>query len=150
MEKPLPRISLHNRQRRLRPRLPWLRRLIQSALPACIAAAKVPGAPLLECEEIEISLIHDAEMARVHGEFLDDPTPTDVITFHHGEILLSTETALRQGLEHGLSLDQELGLYAIHGMLHLGGWEDHEPEEAAAMAAIQEGILQECLRQMPA
>lgn len=105
----------------------------------------MPNCSLRSCSEIEISLINDAEIARVHGEFLNDPTPTDVITFHHGEILISAETALRQSAEHGFSLDQELGLYAIHGLLHLAGWEDHEPNEAASMALIQERILQDCL-----
>ena len=137
-----PRLHLHNHQRKHKPRLRWLKQIATAALPACEAAAKSPDAPLLHLEEIEISLISDDEISRVHAEFLDDPTPTDVITFHHGEILISADTALRQGGDHGQSLDSELALYLIHGLMHLGGWDDHEPAEAAEMAKIQEGIWQ--------
>ena len=109
------------------------------------AAAKSPEAPLVSLPEIEITIVDDADIARVHGDFLDDPTPTDVITFHHGEILISAETALRQGREHGQSLDHEAALYLVHGLLHLAGWDDHEETEAREMARLQEGILRDVL-----
>lgn len=144
-----PLITLFNGQRALKPALIWLRALLKHALPACLAEAKTRDAPLCRLGEIEITLINDAEISRVHGEFLGDPTPTDVITFHHGEILISADTALRQGAENGQSLDRELALYAIHGLLHLAGWDDHDPAEAAAMAEIQERILARSLERMP-
>ena len=105
--------------------------------------AKSPTAPLLQLDEIEFSIISDHEMTRVHAEFLNDPTPTDVITFHHGEILVSADTAHRQGSEHGQSLDHELALYLIHGLMHLGDWDDHDAVEAAEMAQQQEAVLQQ-------
>jgi len=120
----------------------WLQALGERALPLCLA---VPGAAenvLAELAEIEVTVVTDAEIAAVHGQFLDDPTATDVITFHHGEILISVETAAKQGPEHGLDWQHELALYLIHGLLHLAGWDDHEPSEAARMAAEQERILQ--------
>jgi len=135
-----PRLHLHNHQRRHKPRLRWLKQTATAALPACQAVSKSPDAPLLHLEEIEVSLISDEDISRVHAEFLHDPTPTDVITFHHGEILISVDTAQRQGSEHGQSLDHELALYLIHGLMHLGGWDDHESNEAAEMARTQEGI----------
>jgi probable rRNA maturation factor len=137
-----PRLNLHNHQRKHKPRLRWLKQIAIAAMPACRAAAKSPDAPLLHLEEIEVSFISDDDISRVHAEFLDDPTPTDVITFHHGEILISADTALRQGSDHGQTLDHELALYLIHGLMHLGGWDDHEPEEAAEMARTQDGIWQ--------
>jgi probable rRNA maturation factor len=79
---------------------------------------------------------------------LDDPTPTDVITFHHGEILVSADTAVRQGAEHGQTFDQELALYLIHGLMHLGGWDDHEEAEAKEMAQKQERILMQVTAQL--
>ncbi|MEQ1749305.1 MAG: rRNA maturation RNase YbeY [Prosthecobacter sp.] len=139
----IPELHLYNRQRQHKLRLPWLKKLIKAALPLCQAEAKSPEAPLLNLDEIEFSIICDDEMARIHGEFLDDPTPTDVITFHHGEILVSADTALRQGTEHGQSLDHELALYLIHGLMHLGGWDDHEAEEAAEMSHRQEAVLRQ-------
>ena len=102
---PLPKLRIYNRQKVHALSLPWLRRVGKAALPACLAAAKSPEAPLVSLPEIEITIVDDADIARVHGDFLDDPTPTDVITFHHGEILISAETALRQGREHEQSLD---------------------------------------------
>jgi probable rRNA maturation factor len=145
----LPRLRLHHQSLRQRPRLRWLKKLAITALPHCQAQAKHADAPLLHLEDIEITLVSDADIARVHGEFLDDPTPTDVITFHHGEILISADTAAAVAPEHGHSLDQELALYLIHGLLHLGGWEDEADDEAAAMAVAQQNILQHCLSILP-
>ena len=137
----MPSLKLYNRQRKHKPSLPWLRTIVKAALPLCESEARSSEAPLLNLDEIEFTIISDTEMSRVHAEFLNDPTPTDVITFHHGEILVSADTALRQGAEHGQSMDQELALYLIHGLMHLGGWEDHEESEAKEMAQKQESIL---------
>lgn len=122
-----------------------MKKVVRAALPLCRAQAKSPEAPLMHLDEIEFSIISDDEMTRVHSEFMDDPTPTDVITFHHGEILVSADTALRQGGEHGQSLDRELALYMIHGLMHLGGWDDHDTEEAAEMARQQEAVLRQVI-----
>lgn len=122
-----------------------MKKIIRAALPLCRAQAKSAEAPLLHLDEIEFSIISDDEMTRVHTEFMDDPTPTDVITFHHGEILVSADTALRQGGEHGQSLDHELALYMIHGLMHLGGWDDHDAEEAAEMGQKQEDVLRQVI-----
>ncbi|MBB5040379.1 rRNA maturation RNase YbeY [Prosthecobacter dejongeii] len=143
------KLLLYNRQKTHRPDLPWLRRILKSALPHCLAEAKSPQAPLSELEEIEFTIISDDEIAEVHAEFLEDPTPTDVITFHHGEILVSADTALRQGAEHGQTLNEELALYLIHGLMHLGGWDDHEAEEAAEMTRRQEAIHRRVLSEIP-
>ena len=142
---PLPKLRIYNRQKVHALSLPWLRRIGKAALPACLAAAKSPEAALVSLPEIEITIVDDADIARVHGDFLDDPTPTDVITFHHGEILISADTALRQGREHDQSLDHETALYLVHGLLHLAGWDDHEETEAREMARLQEGILRAAL-----
>jgi probable rRNA maturation factor len=140
----LPKLVLFNRQKSQPVPLPWLRRIATNALPACLAAAKTrEDSVLADLPEVEITYVSDAEIARVHGEFLDDATPTDVITFHHGEILISAETAARQALDHGQTLDHELALYLVHGLLHLAGWHDEDDQEAAEMARTQEAILQQ-------
>lgn len=143
---PLPKLRIYNRQKTHAIPLPWLRRIGKAALPGCLAAAKSSDAPLASLPEIEITIVNDHDIARVHGDFLDDPTPTDVITFHHGEILISADTALRQGGEHDQSLDREIALYLVHGLMHLGGWDDHEENEAREMAKRQEAILREALK----
>ena len=80
------------------------------------------------------------ELERVHADFLDDPTVTDVITFPHGEILVSVEMAARRAEEFGKGLRGEAFLYLIHGILHLAGLDDRSEENAAAMAKEQERI----------
>lgn len=118
----------------------------ERALPLCLDAATDAGAPLLRLEEIEVSLVSDDAIARVHADFMDDPTPTDVITFHHGEIVISLDTAAAQAAEHRTSYEDEVALYIVHGLLHLGGWTDTEPAPREEMHAKQADILRTCLQ----
>ncbi len=118
-----------------------LRAVGMAALGAVLAAAGPEAPSLPGLEEVEVSLVDDATIARVHGEFLGDATPTDVITFAHGEILISTETARRQAAEYGEAPGRELALYLIHGLLHLNGHEDESEAGFAEMQRLQEGIL---------
>ena len=58
---------------------------------------------------VSVTLIDDLKIGRVHLQFMDDPSPTDVITFPYGEegeILISVETAVRQALEYGVSVER--------------------------------------------
>ncbi len=96
---------------------------------------------IAELESLEISLLDNGEMARIHGEFLKDATPTDVITFEHGELLIGVEVAEKQAVEYGTSADRELALYGIHGMLHLAGFDDRDPRDAKIMSQRQEELL---------
>jgi len=134
-------VAIYNRQRKHRFDMPWLRKAANAAVPHCLKYLKADDAPLATLTEIEVSVVSDAAIGKVHAEFLNDPKPTDVITFHHGEIIVSADTAARQGPVHGLSSDSELCLYVIHGLMHLAGWDDHDPDEAAEMKAKQEAVL---------
>ena len=141
-----PKPVLYNRQKLFYLPLPWLRRTIKAAMPACLAETKMrDDAVLATLPEVEITFLDDMEITRVHHEFLQDSTPTDVITFHHGEILISVETAARQSKDHGQLLEHEVALYAIHGLLHLAGWHDEAHAEAQTMAKLQIQILQQAL-----
>ncbi len=140
IEAGIPEFHLFQKQRKHRANLPWLRKAITRAVPLCLEHAKGDSPPLLSLMEIEASIVSDKVIGQVHADFLDDPTPTDVITFHLGEIIVSADTAAREGPAHGLSFDEELLLYLIHGLMHLGGWDDHEPEEAAEMKVLQEEV----------
>ena len=116
------------------------------ALPACLASvapAKSSGSPVLlgELPVVEISIVSDDAIAKVHAEFMDDPTPTDVITFHHGEILISADTARARAEDFGHPLLRELLLYVIHGLLHLNGHEDQDEADRRQMHEIQDRIL---------
>lgn len=98
--------------------------------------------------ELSVSFLDEASLAQVHGDFLDDPTPTDVITFpgdpdhdFGGEILVSAERAVFMAQEHGLTFPEELSLYLIHGWLHLAGLDDREPEDREAMRAGEKLLM---------
>lgn len=137
----LPEFSLYDHQQQLALDLPRLSTLAEAAWPLVIAVPGPEEPVLPDLMEVEVSFITDDAIAKVHGEFLDDPTPTDVITFAHGEILISTETAIRQAADHGMSPERELALYLIHGLLHLNGHEDESETGFAIMKRLQEGIL---------
>jgi probable rRNA maturation factor len=96
---------------------------------------------LLHLATIEVALVDDETSARVHMDFMEIPGATDVITFHHGEIVIGVEVALRQAEEYGEPLGREVLRYFIHGLLHLAGHEDHEEADRALMEEIQEKIV---------
>jgi len=141
-------ITLHNRQRKVRVAFDWLRRFAPVALEECLRHPAHEGTPLPRLWEVEVTLVSDATIARVHRDFMDIPGATDVITFDHGEIIISTETAQVNAVQYGRSLDAELALYVVHGLLHLNGYEDKEPAAAARMHRLQERILAKCLEKV--
>jgi len=85
-------------------------------------------------------------MARVHGDFFGDSTETDVITFPYGEILVCPAVARDRAAEYGLEVEQEILLYALHGLLHLAGYDDTTPAVARSMARAQTRLLKQVLR----
>ena len=142
-------ISVHNRQRKVPVALAWLRRFAPVALAQCLPhPAHEETPPLPHLEEVEVTLVSDAIIDRVHRDFMDIPGATDVITFDHGEIVISTETARANAALYGRTLDEEIALYIVHGLLHLNGYEDKEPAAAARMHRLQERLLAECLKKV--
>jgi probable rRNA maturation factor len=115
----------------------------RAALPLCLAQPGEGSGKLVDLGSIEVNLVSDETIAQVHGEFMNDPTPTDVITFHHGEIFVSLDTAQREAVRFGHSTEREALLYLIHGLLHLNGHGDKSPVEHEAMKKMQERILDE-------
>jgi probable rRNA maturation factor len=74
----------------------------------------------------------DAELARLNLQFLGRDYPTDVLSFPSpgpdgflGEIAISVERAVEQAARYGHTLDAEIGILLLHGVLHLVGM-DHE------------------------
>jgi probable rRNA maturation factor len=132
-----------NRQRTVAPRelnLPVVIAVVERAWSG-VANSERSGSVLRGLSEISVVLISDRRMAALHGEFMNDPTTTDVITFLHGEIVVSAETARREARERGLPLPQEIARYVVHGLLHLAGWTDADAGAAAEMRLMQEKIL---------
>ena len=70
--------------------------------------------------------------------------PTDVLTFQHGEIFVSVQTAKSFARVFGNSLANELQLYIVHGLLHLHGVDDQTETGARKMKKVQEKILRDC------
>jgi probable rRNA maturation factor len=142
----LPTLLWSNRQRTVRLDLPKIRRIVEMALPLCVKKPRKKDAVLPS--DIEITLLGTAAIAQVHGEFLDDPTPTDVITFEHGEILIGVPIAAANARKFRHPADHEVALCAIHGLLHLLAYDDLTEKERVIMHARQEEILKEALRSM--
>lgn len=115
--------------------------LAQDAARLALQHAAAPDSPLSLLATLEVALVDDETSARVHQDFMDIEGPTDVITFHHGEIVIGTEVAARQAAEYGEPLAREILRYFVHGLLHLAGHEDAEPAERAAMESAQETIV---------
>ncbi len=140
-------IHLYNRQRTVRFDLPWLRRFAPLALAEC-EGETAPGAPLESLAEIEVTFVSDRGIAGVHSRFMNIPGATDVLTFEHGEIVISAPTAARYALEYAHPLEHELGLYIIHGLLHLAGHDDRAEPAAARMKERQEAILRRVVNRL--
>ncbi len=114
---------------------------LQAMLPELLAAPKGPDHVLSSLDMVEISIVDDAAIAEVHGEFLNDPTPTDAITFPYGEVLVSCDTAASYAAAHGIAREEELFRYMVHGLTHLHGYLDYEPEDREGLFAVQEPLV---------
>ena len=141
-----PRISVRNLQRKITVNLAELEKFAAVAAQHCLQLRKAERTDLCKLREVFVWLISDRRMARLHRKFLGEAAPTDVLTFQHGEIFISVETAQRHARAFGNSLMRELELYIVHGLLHLHGFDDQTPAEARKMKTAQEKILRTCSR----
>lgn len=98
------------------------------------------GAKAMPAGVLSLVFLTDAALAKLHAEFLDDPSSTDVITFvghpllgTAGEICVSAETAASYARAHDHDFSTELALYLVHGWLHLAGFDDLAPAKKRAM-----------------
>jgi probable rRNA maturation factor len=108
---------------------------------------------LLHCplQELSIALVGDARMSRLHNQFMQIPSPTDVLTFEldhdakgrvtAGEIVICIPQARRECKKRGIPVQYEVLLYALHGMLHLCGFDDRTDRAFAAMHRKEDQIL---------
>lgn len=140
----LPEIELYDHQEVMPLSAALLARFQSSAeeaLPYVLAVAAESVSALTQVQEVEVSFVDDVTIEDVHLRFMDIPGATDVITFDHGEIHISVETARKQALEFGNEYERELMLYIIHGLLHLAGHEDASEKGQALMNDYQQDIL---------
>jgi probable rRNA maturation factor len=106
---------------------------------------KAKRSELTTLREVFVWLIGDRRMSRLHRQFLGQTRPTDVLTFQHGEIFISAETAKQHARVFANSIMRELQLYIVHGLLHLHGFDDRTPAGARKMKRMQERILSRAL-----
>ena len=142
-------IILQNRQRAIPLDLAWLRRFAPLALEKCREVSDDGKFALHRLDEISVAIVSDRTIARLHVEFMGIPGATDVITFEHGEVVMSAQTAARYAAEHGHRIEEELALYTVHGLLHLNGFEDATSRAAARMQKVQTRVWKQCLKQTP-
>jgi probable rRNA maturation factor len=124
----------------------------QNCIPALrrgiLTAHKLLRSPL---SELSIAIIPASQMSKLHKQYLNDPTPTDVLTFEldhspagkplAGEIVLCSTIARSRAKSLRHPVCHELLLYAIHGLLHLSGFDDRTARGFAAMHAKEDQIL---------
>ena len=108
--------------------------------------------------ELSVVLVDEPAMERLHVEWMDEPGPTDVLSFPMdelrpgregeesepgllGDIVLCPQVAQRQAVQAGHSTDEELLLLTTHGIKHLLGFDHAEPEEEKEMFALQRQLL---------
>ena len=104
--------------------------------------------PAVPSGELSLAFLTDAALARIHADFLDDPSTTDVITFEGnpalasaGEICVSADTASTFATTHDRPFSEELTLYIVHGWLHLAGYDDLKPTKKRRMRAAEKRAM---------
>jgi probable rRNA maturation factor len=117
-----------------------LQRAGLAAWPEVVKAASTKR-PCFDGEWIDIAFVSTDASDRTHQQFMGISGATDVITFLHGELVICPQVAVAQAAEHGEPLLRELLRYLIHGLLHLGGYDDQDDTERQEMECIQEEIV---------
>ena len=138
---PSPDVSVRNLQRTIPVNVGDLEEFAAKAMRCCLRLHKQKATDLTRLREVFIWLISDRRMASLHRQFLSKTGPTDVLTFQHGEIFVSVETARRHARAFRNSLVRELRLYIAHGLLHLHGFHDRKQTDARKMERMQKRIL---------
>lgn len=142
-EQGFPVVTVLNRQRAVFLNMKHLRHAAWEALRLC-APLRGGGVPVLtNLEEVVVTCVSDKRIDRVHRDFMGVAGATDVITFQHGDVLISADTAQREACARGHSVSEELLLYVVHGFLHLNGYNDLVESERVHMHAVQDGVWRE-------
>lgn len=114
--------------------------------------------------EMSVTFMDNAGIQVINRDYRGKDVPTDVISFaleeegedelpiifedeaaafprNLGDIMISTERAAEQATEYGHSFERELGFLAVHGFLHLNGYDHMEPDDEKEMFGLQKEIL---------
>lgn len=145
--------AVANRQRRVRVSTARLRATAEAALRA-LGRADL---------HVDVTVVDDPAIRRLNARYLSRRRTTDVLAFDleadfhatgpsrlMGEVIVCADTAKRQARRVSVPVALELDLLVVHGLLHLAGWDDHEPREARFMHEREREILAETGRRAPA
>ena len=124
-----------------------------------------------EKKEMAVTVVTNERSHELNLEYRDTDRPTDVISLEYkpeldiavdeedlldhpelaemledfdayiGELFISVDKAREQAEEYGHSFEREMGFLAVHGFLHINGYDHYTPEEEAEMFGLQEEIL---------
>jgi len=110
----------------------------------------------LQTQEVSILFASDRFVRRLNKDYRGIDLPTDVLAFSMregewtdiqpqvlGDVVISVETAARQAREMGHSLDHELTILLVHGIVHLLGYDHMEKGDAERMQARERAVLSE-------
>lgn len=105
-------------------------------------------------ERLSVLVADDARMIELHQRHMGVAEPTDVLTFDNSaarasaagpidaDIVICMDEARRRADELGHGVERELLLYAVHGLLHCIGFDDHDEAAHAAMHAEEDAVLE--------
>lgn len=128
--------------------------LAHHAIVAAVLASafcSIPGRPRGDWA-VTVRLAEVSEISQLHETFFSDPSDTDVMSFpsgddlesgggYLGDIAISLVTSQRQAIEAGHSQTREIAFLALHGLLHLLGYEDGTDTERDEMLQLQADLL---------
>jgi probable rRNA maturation factor len=107
-----------------------------------------------ECE-VSLTFVDEVEMTELHIKWMDEPGPTDVLSFpmdmpEHdgdavtlGDIVICPSVAVRQATTAGHSSNHEFFILAVHGLLHILGYDHANLEDEKVMFNLQEKLVKE-------
>jgi probable rRNA maturation factor len=94
-------------------------------------------APASAPRDVAVALVSDARIRALNRQFRRRDRATDVLSFEPGDIVIATGVARRQAREAGHPYADELKVLALHGLLHLMGYDHHRPSDAGRMARLE-------------
>src|SRR4051812_25916760 len=115
-----------------------------------VARAVLDGEGVKDAD-ISLAFVDNPTIHRLNQRYLQHDEPTDVLSFPlsepgakklAGELVVGVEVAKAEAEARGHDVQAELALYVIHGLLHLCGFDDHEPDAAVAMRQRERHYLQ--------
>ena len=139
-------ITVHNKQKNLSLSTPQAKKILLLLLKELH----------ISTHEVIVHFVTKAKIAKIHGDFFADPTPTDCMSFpidpptkkptkeeHHilGEIFVCPQVALEYAEKKQIDPYIETALYMIHGFLHLIGYDDLEPSARKKMRSMEKKCL---------